>query len=105
MLVETQPFGLPENVMHSLGKVLESTPEVEEAIIFGSRAKGNYHPGSDIDLTIKGPAVSLNTILTLMSKTEDLGLLYKIDFQTYSTIADEAMLNHIDRVGKLFWKR
>jgi predicted nucleotidyltransferase len=98
-------FGLPGTVRDSLERLFDSIPEVQEVVIFGSRAKGNYRPGSDINLTIKGQDISLDTILTLMSRVDDLGLLYKIDFQNFATISDEAVLDHIRRAGKLFWKR
>lgn len=99
-----ESFGLPESVIHSLSGIFELTREVDEVVIFGSRAKGNYSEGSDIDLAIKGKSVSLETILTLMRKAEDLGLLCKMDFINHKTITDSDVLEHIHRVGKVFWK-
>ena len=32
--------------------LLEKQPEVEEIIVFGSMAEGNYAPGSDIDVLV-----------------------------------------------------
>ena len=98
-------FGLDEEVVRSLGGVFEYTPKVDEVIIFGSRAKGNFSEGSDIDLAIKGKTVQFDTVLSLMDKVDKLGLLYKIDLQNYQTIADKDVLDHIHRVGKIFWKR
>ena len=34
--------------------ILSQFAEVQESILFGSRAKGNFKPGSDIDLAVKG---------------------------------------------------
>ena len=98
-------YGLDRNVIHSLAGIFKSTDTVDEVIIFGSRAKGNFGDGSDIDLAIKGKAIEFNTILNLMRKVEDLGLLYKIDLQNYQKISDKNVLDHIQRVGKIFWKR
>lgn len=98
-------FGFDKSVIQSLSQIFEHTQKVDEVIIFGSRAKGNFSEGSDIDLAIKGNAVQLDTVLSLMSKVENLGLLYKIDLQNYQTIADKDVLDHIQRVGKTFWKR
>ncbi len=98
-------FGLDEEVVRSLARVFEYTPRVEEVIIFGSRAKGNFNEGSDIDLAIKGKTVQFDTVLSLMDKVDELGLLYKIDLQNYQAIADKDVLDHIRRVGKIFWKR
>ncbi|MBM4046028.1 MAG: nucleotidyltransferase domain-containing protein [Planctomycetes bacterium] len=33
-------------------RLFQSHPEVEEVVVFGSMAKGNYAPGSDIDVFI-----------------------------------------------------
>jgi predicted nucleotidyltransferase len=74
-------------------------------VIFGSRAKGNFTEGSDIDLAIKGSAVTFDTVLNLMDKADSLGLLYKIDIQDYRAITDKDVLEHIQRVGKVFWRR
>ena len=98
-------FGLDESVIHSISEIFENAPKVNEVIIFGSRAKGNFREGSDIDLAIKGKAIRFDTVLSLMDKVENLGLLYKIDLQNYQTISDKDVLDHIHRVGKIFWKR
>lgn len=70
-------FGLEESVIHSLSEIFEYTPKVDEVIIFGSRAKGNFSEGSDIDLAIKGKSVHLDTVLLLMDKVENLGCFIK----------------------------
>lgn len=98
-------FGLAEDIVFSLYSIFENSLEVEEVIIFGSRAKGNYRPGSDIDLAIKGEGVTFETILAIMSEIENLELLYKADVINYYAIHDKNIIDHIDRVGKVFWKR
>jgi hypothetical protein len=46
--------GLPASTVAQVHGVLTRHPEVERAILYGSRAKGNFKPGSDIDLTLSG---------------------------------------------------
>lgn len=92
-------------MIRSLSGIFEATPGVNEVIIFGSRAKGNFAEGSDIDLAIKGKTVQFDTVLSLMAKVEDLGMLYKIDLQDYHAIVDKDVLDHIHKVGKIFWRR
>jgi predicted nucleotidyltransferase len=43
-------FGLLDRDMEAIAAVLSQEPRVEKAIIFGSRAKGNFRNGSDVDL-------------------------------------------------------
>lgn len=47
-------FGLSQKVIEQIHGVLEQHPQVQEALIYGSRARGNYKPGSDIDLVLCG---------------------------------------------------
>jgi len=105
MDIRTESFGLDKNVMRSLSEIFESTSEIDKVVIFGSRAKGNFLEGSDIDLSISGKAISFDTLLNLMDKVENLGLLYKIDILNHRTITDADVLEHIHQAGKIFWKR
>ncbi len=45
-------FGLSTTVIEKIQDVLARHPTVVRAVIYGSRAKGNHKPGSDIDLTL-----------------------------------------------------
>ena len=105
MKTQVASFGLSYDVIKSLHQIFSASPEVEEVIIFGSRAKGNYSEGSDVDLVIKGKTVVLDTILNLMFEIEKLELLYRFDIQNFNTIHDQHVLDHIERVGKVLWNR
>ena len=43
-------FGLKEKTITDIQSVFATVPEIEKAIIYGSRAKGNFKNGSDIDI-------------------------------------------------------
>ena len=95
--------GLKKNQIEGIRKVLTRHPEVEEAILYGSRAMETNRPGSDIDLTLKGNAIDLKTLNKISSELDDLLLPYNIDLSIYNDINDPDLLDHIDRVGvKLF---
>lgn len=47
-------FGLKQETVERINSVFQHYEQIDEVILYGSRAKGNYHQGSDIDLTIKG---------------------------------------------------
>lgn len=76
-------------------------PGVEQAVLYGSRAKGNYRPGSDIDLTLKGD-LSYRDLLNIKLALDDLLLPWKIDLSLYSQIDNLALVEHIGRIGKVF---
>jgi predicted nucleotidyltransferase len=94
-------FGLKQKDIEAIRSVLQRYPEVSRAIIYGSRAKGNYRPGSDIDLTLKGSdALDFQTFCRIMGELDDLLLPYRIDLSRYSTIKDPDLIDHIHRVGR-----
>ena len=69
-------------------------------VLFGSRAKGNYKPGSDIDLAVKGDRVSPRIVAQLADcLNEETPLPYFFDVVHYETLDNQALVDHIDRVG------
>ncbi len=106
MKVISKPeFGLTEKTVDKIRKVFSSFPEIEEVILYGSRAKGNFKAGSDIDLTLKGDNIT-HTILSMIDiMLDDLMLPYIIDTSLFGNIDNEDLLEHIRRVGKIFYKK
>jgi predicted nucleotidyltransferase len=98
-------FGLSENIINQINGVLACFPEVEEAILYGSRAKGNYREGSDIDLTLKGALLTEDIRGKIWWTLDDLSQPYMIDLSIYHRINNPDLIYHIDRVGQLFYKK
>lgn len=78
---------------------------VEQAVLYGSRAKGNYRPGSDIDLTLKGDRLTYQDLLDIELALDDLLMPWKIDLSLFAQIDNPALVEHIERVGKIFYRR
>ena len=97
-------FGLKESTIDQINTVLAQYPQVESAILYGSRAKGNYRPGSDIDLTLTGYQVDLALIHKVELALDDLLLPYTIDLSAYRQLGNPELIDHIERVGKLFYR-
>lgn len=98
-------FGLSEIVMSDLCGVFRKHHNIDEVIIFGSRAKGNYHDGSDIDLALKGDGITFSQLMDINIEIEDLELLYKVDLLSYNERKGSPIGEHIDRVGQVFYRR
>lgn len=81
--------------------LLKALPPKTEVVLFGSRAKGNYREGSDIDLALKGPNLDLGAKDSLLARYDKLLLPWKLDVIVYSLIEEPALKEHIDRVGVL----
>ena len=98
--------GLPLSTVQKIRALLSHYPQVEKAILYGSRAKGNYKNGSDIDLTLQGNAdLSLNTLYKILDEIDDLLLPYTVDLSIFKDIGDPDVIEHIQRVGVTFYNR
>jgi uncharacterized protein len=97
-------FGLKETTIEKIKGVLARYPEIEKAVLYGSRAKGNYRNGSDIDLTLMGDGLTHNQLLRIEMEIDDLLLPYKMDLSLYRQIENSDLLEHIARVGITFYQ-
>ena len=100
-----QRFGLPEHAIQAIQQVLAAHPEVEQAIVYGSRALGRQRPASDIDLTLIGPAISAATLAHIDAELDDLLLPWMIDLSCLASVDHPALLAHIDRAGVELYRR
>lgn len=98
-------FGLEESVIAEITDALSHYPEVESAILYGSRAMNRYRPGSDIDLTLTGKALNYWIISRLEDEIDDLLLPYLFDISILSHIDNPDVVDHIRRVGIPFYER
>ena len=98
-------FGLTEATIEKIAAVLAGHPQVEQALLYGSRAKGNYKNGSDIDLTLIGQGLQTDDLLKIMGELDDLLLPYMIDLSIFHQLTHPELIEHIQRVGIIFYER
>jgi predicted nucleotidyltransferase len=98
-------YGLSENDIIIILNVFTEHTSVEKVILFGSRAKGNYKSGSDIDLAIIGNDISFDDFLAIKIQLGELNLPYHFDVINHETITDTDLLDHIARVGIIFYEK
>ena len=98
-------YGLPERTVEKMCAVFAKYSEVERAVLYGSRAKGNYRPGSDIDLTLLGANLKRQLCATIDDELDDLLLPYSIDLSVFPELKHPELEAHIERVGKVLYRR
>jgi type I restriction enzyme S subunit len=98
-------FGLAESDIKRIQDVFAVFPEIRSAVIYGSRAKGNFKPGSDIDLTLHGEFLTTALLAKVSSQLDDLLLPYTFDISIFDEIDHVKLREHIERVGKMFYER
>ena len=92
-------FGLTERDMNTLGNIFLNFPQVLQLVIFGSRAKGNYKRGSDIDIAIMNAGIDEDILRKIKSDLEESDLPYKTDLVNFPTLTNKEFIDHIKRVG------
>lgn len=98
-------FGLKEETIAKINSVFAQYPRIEKIVLYGSRAKGNFKNGSDIDLTVSGKELDLSLINKISSELDDLLLPYTIDVSLYDQISNPDLIEHIKRVGTVFYEK
>ena len=82
-------FGLDEKVVKDIVSILEKYSEVERACIFGSRARGDYRKGSDIDIALFGENLTFQLNTKIYFEIDDLYLPYKIDLINFNSLGED----------------
>lgn len=96
--------GLPAHAVARMQAIFAAHPSIEQVILFGSRAKGNYKRGSDIDLAVFGPCTG-SELGTIAWELDDLLLPWEIDLIPFESISNPDLREHIARVGQTFHSR
>ncbi len=96
-------FGLPDITINKMISVFSNHNEIDKVLIYGSRAKGNFRKGSDIDLTLVGKNLNAHLISEINEELDELNTPYLIDLSIYDTLKFSELEEHIQRVGKVFY--
>ncbi len=99
-------YGLKKEVIQKINSIFLNHKEIAKVILYGSRAKGSYKDGSDIDLSIFSEvSLSISQLHRIELELDDLLLPYMIDISIYDRLKNEDLKEHIFRVGKLFYQK
>ncbi|MCD4683842.1 MAG: nucleotidyltransferase domain-containing protein [Bacteroidales bacterium] len=96
-------LGISEEHISKLKNLFSKNPKIEEAIVFGSRAKGTNRPGSDIDIALKGKNIKLDDILNLSIAIDEFWIPNKVDLVIYDRINEPELKEHIKQVGIIIY--
>ncbi|MGL4767660.1 MAG: nucleotidyltransferase domain-containing protein [Formosimonas sp.] len=84
-------FGLSHAIIEQLNCVFAQYPQIEQVLIFGSRAKGNYRDSSDIDLAIIAPSMTDTEFAQLWGQLDALPLVFKLDVVHWDKLSNETL--------------
>ena len=99
-------YGLKESTIQRINAVFTRHPQIQKVVLYGSRAKGSFKNGSDIDLTLQGgESLTPEVLSKILHELDELLLPYTIDLSLYAQIQDPEVLDHIKRVGIIFYQK
>jgi len=97
-------YGLPDRTLDTLNSIFRKYPGIRQVILYGSRAKGNYRNGSDIDLSLQtGNNFSFTDLLRIAGDFDDSDMPYFVDVSIYNELLNPDLKAHIDRAGKTLY--
>ncbi|MDZ4161964.1 MAG: nucleotidyltransferase domain-containing protein [Burkholderiales bacterium] len=98
-LAHLRQTGLPDTALQALTQCLGAHTDIEQVWLYGSRAMGRYRPGSDIDLCVQAPNLTLQGLWQLETELDDLLLPWQIDLCVWHQLNHPELMAHIRRVG------
>ncbi len=99
-------FGLTENHRKIINEIFDKYPQVKKVLVYGSRAKGNYREGSDIDMTIvEDEKIPFDVLLKIVNDFDDSMLPFLVDISIFSKLTNPDLIEHISHVGKVIYKK
>ena len=96
-------YGLIDTQIAEIKNIFVQHPDVVQVFIYGSRVKGNYKPGSDIDLAFTGTVINSTVLNKINISLDDLLLPYKYDLTIFDKIFNDDLIAHIKRAGIIIY--
>jgi len=99
-------YGLSDRTLDTLDAIFRKYPGIKQAVLYGSRAKGNYRTGSDIDLALMTDGTFTRTdLLRIAGDFDDSDMPYMVDVLVYGDLSNPDLKAHIDRMGKVLYSQ
>ena len=100
-----ETFGLSERSYNELMAILGRVPHIDEAILYGSRARGDYWRASDVDLSLKGEHLTLSDLVALDDMLYESHIPYFFDLNIYNNITNPAFKDNVDCDGIVIYRK
>ncbi|KAA8502141.1 nucleotidyltransferase domain-containing protein [Mediterraneibacter catenae] len=92
--------GIREQVIEEI-RILAEKYQIEKIYLFGSRARGDYHRTSDIDLAVSGGDFDRFAL----DIDEDTSTLLKFDIVDLNRIVHPELLDAIQKEGRVLYEK
>ena len=97
-------FGFRQKDMDFMIHLFREYPEIEKVIIYGSRGRGDFEHGSDVDIALEGKEITSETVSCIHTKLEEESPTYLwFDVLHYDSLKNQKLKEQIEKYGKLFF--
>ena len=99
-------YGLSDKQLQEIAGIISSYSQIEQALIFGSRAIDTYKEASDVDIAIKGSKADSKLAAALKDQLEEETYLpFFFDVIAYHSVQSEELKKHIRTKGKSIYRK
>lgn len=96
---------LDKDIIDSIIKISKRYDSIEKVVLFGSRARKENSPKSDIDLAIYVNKTNSNLIDFIYDIENEAPTLLEFDFSNMNTINDEVFINEVKKDGVIIYEK
>lgn len=98
-------YGLEDKIIERIIEVFARFPAVEEVILYGSRARGNFRSDSDIDLILKGESLTPDIMDDITHRLLALQLPCPFELYRYNEAKSPEMKEDIIKIGVSLYRK
>ena len=102
-LTYSAAYGLSAAIIADLSKVFARYQNIEQVLLFGSRAKNTFKASSDIDLAVVSATLSEDEFTQLWNEIDQLPIIFKIDLLHLNQLNNKALKAKIQGEGRIFY--
>ncbi|MDX1919944.1 MAG: nucleotidyltransferase domain-containing protein [Candidatus Caenarcaniphilales bacterium] len=101
---KTNKFGLKKEDMEYMHQVFKQFPEINKVLVYGSRARGDFKNGSDVDLALYGKNINFDIVSAVHLKLEqESAMPFLFDVHHYESLTNSKLKKEIDQFGVLIY--
>ena len=102
---DNELYNMTDEELELLCSLFARQKEIEQVILYGSRAKGTHKPFSDVDITLLGIGLSRSHLNRLMADMDESSLPYFFDVSILSKITNPDLREQIEKTGVVLYRR
>jgi len=98
-------YGMTDKELNLLCSLFARQKEIEQVILYGSRAKGTNKPFSDVDITLLGYGLTRSHLNRLAAEIDESSLPYLFDISIFAKLTNPDLIEQIEKTGVVLYRR